>query len=85
VASCRYHPETPGIGICVRCRSVICDACCTRLQGINHCHECLKALARGPSRPRGGVGSALAGLLLLGLASALLFGLLLLIQGRLAP
>ena len=50
MASCRYHPETPGVGICVRCRTVICDACCTRLQGINHCHECLKALARGPAR-----------------------------------
>jgi hypothetical protein len=85
VAYCRYHPDTPGIGICVRCRTVICAACCTRLQGINHCHECLQALARGKGRPRGGVGSALAGLVLLGLAWALLFGLLLLAQGRLAP
>jgi hypothetical protein len=84
VASCRYHPDTPGVGLCVRCRTVICAACCTRLQGINHCHECLKKLAR-PSRPPGGAGSALAALGLLALGAALLFGLLLLAQGRLAP
>jgi hypothetical protein len=85
VASCRYHPDTPGVGVCVRCRTVICAACCTRLQGINHCHECLKALARDPIRQRGVVGSVLASLGLLALAAALLFGLLLLAQGRLAP
>jgi hypothetical protein len=85
VAHCRYHPDTHGVGICVRCRTVICAACCTRLQGINHCHECLRALARGKGRPRGGVGTLLAALGLLGLAWALLFGLLLLAQGRLAP
>ncbi len=85
MASCRYHPDTPGVGICVRCRTVICAACCTRLQGINHCHECLKALARGRGRPRGRAGSVLAALGLLALAAALLFGLLLLAQGRLAP
>jgi hypothetical protein len=85
VASCRYHPDTPGVGVCVRCRTVICAACCTRLQGINHCHECLKALARDPGRPRVGAGAALAALGLLALAAALLFGLLLLAQGRLAP
>jgi len=85
VASCRYHPDTPGVGICVRCRTVICDACCTRLQGINHCHECLRALARGAARAPGRAGSALAALALLGVAWALLLGLLLLAQGRLAP
>ncbi|HEX5269667.1 MAG TPA: hypothetical protein VFW33_04225, partial [Gemmataceae bacterium] len=85
VASCRYHPETPGVGICVRCRTVICADCCTRLQGINHCHECLRALARDPVGRRGGAGSALAATGLLALAAALLFGLLLLAQGRLAP
>jgi hypothetical protein len=85
VAACRYHPDTPGVGICMRCRSVICAACCTRLQGINHCHECLRALARGPGRPRGRAVSALAALALLGLAWVLLFGLLWLAQGRLAP
>jgi hypothetical protein len=85
VAACHYHPEAPGVGICVRCRRVICAACCTRLRGINHCHECLKGLARGPGRPRAGAGSVLAALGLLALAFALLFGLLWLVGGRLAP
>ncbi len=85
MAQCRYHPDTPGVGICVRCRSVICDACCTRLQGINHCHRCLQALARGPARTGPSPGAALAVLGLLGLAWALLLGLLLLAQGWLAP
>lgn len=84
MAHCRFHPDAPGIGICVRCRTVICADCCTRLQGINHCHECLQALARGPNRPRRGDGVLLA-LGLLGLTWALLFGLLLLAQARLAP
>jgi hypothetical protein len=69
----------------MRCRAVICAACCTRLQGINHCHKCLAGLGRARGRRRGGVGSALASLALLGLAGALLFGLMLLAQGRLAP
>ncbi len=85
MAACRYHPDTPGVGVCVRCRSAICAGCCTRLQGINHCHECLKALARAPVSPRGGAGSALAALAVLALGAALLFGLALLAQGRLAP
>ncbi len=85
MAHCRFHPDAPGIGICVRCRTVICADCCTRLQGINHCHECLRALARGPTTPRAGAGSVLAALGLLVLGSALLFGLSLLAQGRLAP
>jgi len=81
---CHYHPEQPGVGICVRCDTVICAACCTRLQGINHCHECLKVLGRSKVRPMGSGGAA-AALALLGLAWALLFGLLWLAQGRLAP
>ncbi len=85
MASCHYHPDTPGVGVCVRCRTVICAACCTRLRGINHCPECLRKLARGPGRPAGRAASVLAALALLALACALLFGLLLLAQGRLAP
>ncbi len=85
MAACRYHPDRPGVGLCVRCRTVICADCCTRLQGINHCHECLRALARAAPASRPGVGSVLAALGMLVLGVALLFGLLLLAQGRLAP
>ena len=85
MTTCRYHPDRPGVGLCMRCRSVICAACCTQLEGINHCHACLKALAARPVRraprvsPFVGVGLLLAG------AWAALFGLLLLAQGGAAP
>jgi hypothetical protein len=69
----------------MRCRTVICAACCTRVQGINHCHACLERLARPRPRAGSGAGSVLGGLVLLGLAWAALFGLLLLVQGSLAP
>ena len=84
VAACRYHPETPGMGICVRCETVICAACCTRLQGINYCHECLKSLGRSRIRALGS-GGAMVSLALLGLAWILLFLLLWLAEGGLAP
>ncbi len=34
------------MGICMRCRSPICQACRTRVRGINHCHACLRKLAQ---------------------------------------
>jgi hypothetical protein len=44
VSVCYYHKDRPGVGVCMGCRVVICAACCTRLDGVNHCHACLKAL-----------------------------------------
>jgi hypothetical protein len=37
----------------MRCRVAICNACCTRLNGVNHCHACLAALARSPQKEAG--------------------------------
>jgi len=55
------------------------------MQGINHCHACLKALAERPPRPPRRISAVWgAGLLLVGLCG-LLFGLLWLTQGGLAP
>ncbi len=48
MAFCINHPDTPGVGICVRCRAIICAACATRLDGVNHCHRCLGELAVQP-------------------------------------
>jgi hypothetical protein len=45
VAACHFHRDRPGVGVCMRCRKVICAACCTRLAGVNHCHACLKVIA----------------------------------------
>ena len=40
---CHYHPERPGLGICVECRHVICRECTTQFEGINRCASCLSA------------------------------------------
>ena len=86
MAVCKYHPGRPGIGVCVRCRAVICLGCCTRVDGINHCHACLQALGRvDEARPaQAGLAAAAA---VAGLAAAwlLFFALFWQIQGWLAP
>jgi hypothetical protein len=86
VAVCHYHPDRPGVGVCIRCRVVICAGCCTRLDGVNHCHACLRKLAARAERPRRRTPLwALAAALLLGAGWLVLFGLGWLLQGRLAP
>jgi hypothetical protein len=83
--TCHFHKDRPGIGICMRCRVVICAACCTRVNGVNHCHACLKALGDQREEKHGGkLGTLLAGLLL-GLAWLLLFGMCWAVSGKLAP
>jgi hypothetical protein len=84
--TCHFHNDRPGIGICMRCRVVICVACCTRVNGVNHCHACLKVLGgRHEEKRRGGVlGLLLAGLLL-GVAWLLLWGLCWVVSGTMAP
>lgn len=41
---CAHHPDRPSVGICVTCRQFVCDECVTRIQGVNHCRECLEKL-----------------------------------------
>jgi hypothetical protein len=93
MAACYYHGDRPGVGLCMRCRRVICEACCTRVDGINHCHACLKALA-GRAMPglaaRNGRAAGpsvgpLVALMLFGLSALVLMGLGWLGQGLLAP
>ncbi len=47
---CSYHPDRPGLGICVECRSVICQECTTQFEGINRCASCLSARTRKPAK-----------------------------------
>ncbi len=69
----------------MRCRVVICAACCTRVNGINHCHACLKSLGGGREARRGGnMGMILAGALLC-LAWLVLFALCWAVSGKMAP
>jgi hypothetical protein len=86
VAVCYYHKDRPGIGVCVRCRVVICAACCTRVDGINHCHACLKKLGtRSEERRAGPDLGPLVAVLLSGVGYLVLCGLFWLTEGLLAP
>ncbi len=69
----------------MRCRVVICAACCTRLNGVNHCHACLKVLGGRREEARGGGLWAVSAMLLLGAASLVLFGLCWAVGGWMAP
>jgi len=86
VSVCKYHPGRAGVGVCMRCRGVVCAACTTRLDGINHCHACLRALAsRNDDRAAGALRRSVAGVALFVLGWLPVFLLLYLLQGRLAP
>jgi hypothetical protein len=70
----------------MRCRRIICAGCCTRVEGVNHCHACLKALGRRTTQPAAtSSAGVLMSLLVLGLAWLLFFGVLWFAQGRLSP
>jgi hypothetical protein len=86
MAVCQYHADRAAVGVCMRCRAAICAGCCTRVDGINHCHACLRKLASRSTKPQRGRGSvALAAVAILGLAWLFFVGLGMLVQGKLAP
>lgn len=41
---CHYHPDRGGVGVCVKCRTVICEECSTRFKRANHCSVCVARL-----------------------------------------
>lgn len=83
--TCHFHSDRPGIGICMRCRMIICAACCTRVNGVNHCHACLKVLGgRREEKHGGNLGVIWAGILL-GAAWLMLFALCWAVSGKMAP
>jgi hypothetical protein len=62
---CRNHAEREGVGICVSCRRVFCVECSTKIDGVNHCRECLAkrgATAEARESGRGGVSRVFGGL-----------------------
>jgi hypothetical protein len=83
MTACRYHPDRTGVGICVRCRAVICAACSTQVEGINHCFVCLKALATRPALQVSGWSPLWSAGLVLAATWAVVFVLLLLVRGSL--
>lgn len=58
---CTTHPDREGVGICVRCRSVVCVECSTRIDRLNYCRRCLQEAADTQSASAGprGAGAAL--------------------------
>jgi hypothetical protein len=87
VAVCHFHRDRPGVGVCMRCRKVICAACCTRLAGVNHCHACLKIIGarRDEKAARRGSAWVLTAAVVLAGGCLALFGLGWLLQGTMAP
>lgn len=84
MAVCYFHQDRPGIGVCVRCRIVVCPECTTQHDGVNFCHACLRALGRQTVPIRAGAGGAIMGaLLILALAWLALFGVGWLAEGLL--
>ena len=78
---CQNHPEREGIGVCVRCRRVICAECSTKVDRMNFCTGCLSALTADPHRrsargDSGGPAAGIAALLAGYVALAGLFALL---------
>ena len=54
--NCENHPGTDGIGRCVSCGHVICQACAVRVGGLMHCKVCVEAgrvVGPQPAQPAG--------------------------------
>jgi hypothetical protein len=87
VRACHYHEDRPAVGICMRCRRAICAGCTTRLDGVNHCHQCLKKLSRAAAEaPGAAISGVSVGLAVLLVGFLFLFlECLFLVEGRLAP
>jgi hypothetical protein len=69
----------------MRCRATICLECCTRLDGINHCHACLKTLAVRPVKPQRRLSPIWSAGLVVAGVWFVLFCLLVAASGGLAP
>jgi hypothetical protein len=64
----------------------ICAACRTRVDGVNHCHACLKTLGAREEEPRPATELwPLATAALVGLSWLVLTGVFWMLQGKLAP
>lgn len=83
--ACQYHPARPGVGICVKCGTVVCTECSTKFDGINHCAVCVAQLRReaddgelsAPSRVLWWFGATASATAILGLGYAIFHMLLL--------
>ena len=78
--------DRSAVGVCMRCRAPVCAACTTRLDGVNHCHACLRQLGarEEEARPATDWWPPVAAVLA-GLGTIALIVTFLLLQGRLSP
>jgi hypothetical protein len=78
---CQNHPDREGVGVCVRCRRVICAECSTKIDRMNFCTTCLGTLGGPPDRGRGReeAGGPVTGLFFLLVGYAALTALFLLL------
>jgi len=44
-APCTWHPDRPGVAVCVDCRRVVCPDCATVVDGLHCCVDCLERRA----------------------------------------
>src|SRR4029453_1325753 len=78
---CQNHPDREGVGVCVRCRRVICAECSTKVDGMNCCTACLGGLGGTTDGRRGQeeAASPVTGIFLLLVGFAALTALFLLL------
>ena len=80
-ARCTWHPDRPGVAVCVDCRRVVCPDCATVVDGLHCCVDCLprRAAAAPMARRRAPetwtAGAALATLSWWGLLTLVVWGL----------
>jgi hypothetical protein len=65
---CRNHPDREGIGVCVRCRRVVCAECSTKIDRMNFCTGCLASITAATRRDgdkpaRSGTAAGIAALI----------------------
>ena len=66
---CVNHPDRLPVGRCAKCSAAACAECVSRLDGILHCRDCLRAAAATLERKTSGglarIGTALLAVVLL--------------------
>jgi hypothetical protein len=55
-ATCTHHTPREAVGVCVRCGDALCRDGITKIDGVNHCKDCLESMAaahapQAPAQP----------------------------------
>jgi hypothetical protein len=74
-AHCSHHPTRAAVGICVRCARAMCSDCITKIDGINHCRDCLAQLQAAQRTDKSAPRPRIPGWLALSAGSLVVWGL----------